>query len=100
MSIETDVDLKAAFEGREQKAGAAAPHHERTKWDKPKPALRPTGSWRRMADAVDQAVRESQDAAAARRNEWKTRPDNEWSAGMKGHRRGKGFGYGYRRGSE
>lgn len=100
MSIETDVDLGAAFEGRDQKPGAAAPQHERTKWGAPKPTLRPTGSWRRMADAVDQNVRESEDAAAARRNEWKTRPGNEWSADMKGRKRGKGFGYGYRRGEE
>ena len=74
MTIKTDVELKAAFAGREIKPEVTAPEvPERIKKEAPKPVLRPGGSWAPMADAVDQSVRESQDATKARQNEWAAR---------------------------
>ena len=73
MSREPRPDLKAAFEGRESKGepqtGEVPP---RIKKHAPAPVLRPGGSWKARADAVDQKVREAEDAAKARK-EWAAR---------------------------
>lgn len=86
MTIKSDLDLEAAFAGREQKAEAQTVEvPERIKNHAPKPALRPSGSWAAGADAVDQRVREAQDAAKAR---------NEWAARIRtGKRRGMGMAF-------
>jgi hypothetical protein len=61
---------------------------ERIKADAPKQTLRPSGSWKARADAVDQRVREAQDAAKAK---------NEWAARIKtGRKRGMGMGMSFR----
>lgn len=81
MTIKTDVDLKAAFQERDAAAETPAGDvPERIRKHAPTPVLRPDGSWRAAADAVDQRVREAEDAAKARR---------EWAA-----RRSMGRGYG------
>jgi hypothetical protein len=73
MAIDPKIDLKAAFEGREAKTQPETGEvPERIKNHTPRPALRPTGSWKARADAVDQRVREAQDAAKARQ-EWASR---------------------------
>lgn len=107
MSIETDVDLRAAFTSGPTSGPEAAPEvPERIRTDAPRPVLRPGGSWAPLADAVDQNVREGQDAAKARQNEWAARKSegakasNEWAARIKGRRQGKGMGYGHRRSGE
>lgn len=71
MAIDPKIDLKAAFEGREVKAQQPQPGNvpEQIKQHAPEPVLRPGGGWTRQADAVDQRVREEQDAAKAK-NEW------------------------------
>jgi hypothetical protein len=101
MTIKTDGELQAAFAGREAKPDAPALEvPERIRKDAPTPVLRPGGSWVAMADAVDQGVREAQDAAKARQNEWAARKKtgevttNEWAARIKSRRRGKGYGMG------
>ncbi len=107
MTIKTDAELKTAFAGRGVKSETPAPEvPEAIKRHAPTPVLRPGGSWAPMADAVDQNVRESRDAAKARQNEWAARQktgadaSNEWAARIKSHRRGKGLGFGYRRDAE
>jgi hypothetical protein len=86
MSIKTNVDLKAAFEGREVKAPAQAGDlPARIREDAPTPALRPGGSWKQRAAAIDQAVREARDAAKAKK---------EWAARIKPrHRRSMGMAF-------
>ena len=86
-----DPDLKAAFAGR---ALTAEPQNgevpERIKKHAPKPVLRPGGSWKARADAVDQRVREAQDAAKARK-EWAARikTAHKQSMGMSFRRRAR-----------
>lgn len=83
MTIKTDVDLDAAFGGREirkTQEGVTVP--ERIRTDAPRPALRPGGDWATRAAAVDQAVREAQDAEKAR-NEWAQRQTVTHKPGMK-----------------
>lgn len=93
MTIKTDIDLKAAFEGRETKAKEHAGEvSERIRNDAPRPALKPSGSWKARADAVDQRVREEQDAAKAK---------NEWAARTRRtRRRGMGMGMAFRRSAD
>jgi hypothetical protein len=107
MTIETDVNLRAAFTGAPGKTPEPAPEvPERIRKDAPRPALRPGGSWAPLAGAVDQNVREAQDAAKARQNEWAARKSegaqagNEWAARIKSRRQGKGMGYGHCRSGE
>lgn len=89
MTIKTEVDLKAAFENRERAHAQAPEVPERIKNHAPAPVLRPGGSWKARADAVDQRVREAHDAEKAK---------NEWAARLRpGHRRGKGMGMAFRR---
>jgi len=92
MTIDPKIDVKRAFGGKEQKAATPVPPDvpERIKQDAPKPVLRPGGSWAARADAVDQAVREGQDADKAR---------NEWRARIK-VRRSRGMGMGFRRAAD
>ena len=79
MAIDPKIDLKAAFEGREVKAQPQVGEvPERIRNHAPEPVLRPGGSWSRQADAVDQRVREAQDAAKA---------ENEWAARIKATQR-------------
>jgi hypothetical protein len=88
MTIKADIDLKAAFDKRD--AAEQAPIGdvpERIKKHAPTPVLRPDGSMRRAADAVDQRVREAEDAAKAER---------EWAA-PRDMRRGFGMGYSFAR---
>jgi hypothetical protein len=93
MAMKTDVDAKAAFAGREAKANAATGEiPERIRQHAPKPVLRPGGSWAALADAVDQRVREAQDAAKA---------EAEWAARIRsGRRRGRGMGMAFRRSAD
>jgi hypothetical protein len=86
MSIKTNVDLKAAFEGREVKVPERSGDvPERIRQDAPKPALQPGGSWKARAVGIDQAVREARDAAKAKR---------EWAARIKPrHRRSMGMAF-------
>lgn len=74
MVIKTDIDPKAAFQrqGKQADTQATGEVPERIKNHAPAPVLRPDGSWRARADAVDQRVREAQDAAKAK-NEWAAR---------------------------
>jgi hypothetical protein len=74
MTIKTDVDLKAAFEGRETKPAPEETGEvpESIRKHAPALALRPGGSWKARADAIDQRVREAQDAAKAR-SDWAAR---------------------------
>ena len=84
-------DLRAAFEGREVKAEPQTGEvPEQIKKHAPKPVLRPGGSWRARADAVDQKVREAQDAAKARK-EWAARikTERKQSMGMSFKRRAR-----------
>jgi hypothetical protein len=85
MAKDQGADLKAEFEGREAKVQTQAGEvPERIRQHVPTPVLRPDGSWKARADAVDQTVRETQEAAKAK---------NEWAARMKtGPRRTKGKG--------
>lgn len=71
MTIKNDIDLSGEFSMPERTDGE---HEipERIKRHAPTPVLRPGGSWAKQADAVDQRVREQQDAAKARR-EWAKR---------------------------
>jgi hypothetical protein len=87
MSVKTDVKLRAAFEGREVKLEALAREvPEAIRRHAPTPVLRPSGSWAKMADAVDQAVREARDAARAR---------SEWAERLRAQQPGKTKGMGY-----
>ena len=91
MSPKPRPGLKAAFEGRENKGesqtGEVPP---RIKKHAPAPVLRPGGSWKARADAVDQKVREAQDAAKARK-EWAARIKtvHKQSMGMSFRRRAR-----------
>lgn len=93
MSIKTQIDVGAAFAGREAKPDRAPGDvPERIRKDAPAPVLRPDGSWKARADAIDQAVHENRDAVKAK---------NEWAARLKpGHRRGHGMGMGHKRSSD
>ncbi len=82
-------DLAGAFAGREGKA-QAPDVPERIKAHAHAPELRPEGSWRARADAVDQAVREAQEAAKAK-NDWAKRIKTE---------RGLSMGMAFRRGAK
>jgi hypothetical protein len=76
-------DLKASFEGRETKAQAQTGEvPERIRKDAPAPTLRPGGSWKARADAIDRNVREAQDAAQARKG-WAARIKAERKQGMR-----------------
>lgn len=88
MTIRTDVNLKAAFEGREAKVEAAVRPEvpERIRQHAPAPVLRPKRSLAALADAVDRQVREAQDAQKARQEEQDRR---------KAQRRGKAVGMGF-----
>jgi hypothetical protein len=93
MAIKADVDAKAAFAGREAKADAAKGEvPERIRQHAAKPVLRPAGSWAALADAVDQRVREAQDAAKAQA-EWASRIRNR-------RRRGRSMGMAFRRSTD
>jgi hypothetical protein len=84
-------DLKAAFDGREIKGQPQTGEvPERIKNHAPAPVLRPGGSWKARADAVDQKVREAQDAAKARK-EWAARikTERKQSMGMSFRRRAR-----------
>tara|TARA_R110002124_G_scaffold183401_4_gene350833 strand:- start:57909 stop:58208 length:300 start_codon:yes stop_codon:yes gene_type:complete len=96
MTIDPKCDVKRAFEGTDKVETPAAPEvPERIKQDAPKPVLRPGGSWAARADAIDQAVREQQDAARAKNDEGK----NGWAARIK-RKSGRGLGMGFRRSAE
>jgi hypothetical protein len=83
MAIDPKIDLKAAFEGREAKQQPETGEvPERIRQHAPRPSLRPTGSWKARADAVDQRVREAQDAAKAK-NEWANRNTVRHKPGLK-----------------
>jgi hypothetical protein len=83
VTIKTDIDLKAAFKGRETNpATGAGDIPERIKNHAPAPALRPGGGWKARADAIDRRVREGQDAAKARR-EWAGRIRARHKPGMR-----------------
>lgn len=88
MAIDPKINAKHAFG---LKGGEAPPRAAespaRTKQDAPKPELRPGGSWRAQANAVDQAVRERSDAAKARTAERENQP----------RRKRRGMGMGFRR---
>jgi hypothetical protein len=93
MTIKTDVELKRVFGRGEPASPTSMPEvPERIRAHAPTPTLRPGGRWAPLADAVDREVREAQDAARARRN--------EWAARISGARRGKELGFGYRRDDE
>lgn len=84
-------DLGAAFGGRESKAKPQTGEvPEQIKKHAPEPVLRPGGCWKARADAVDQKVREAQDAAKAR-HEWRSRikTERKESMGMSFKRRAK-----------
>ena len=90
MGIDDKETLKQAFhDGKSApKAGEAqVPEQvpDRIKQDAPTPVLKPRGSWRARADAVDRSVREEQEAAKAK---------NEWAKRLKANlkqNQGKGF---------
>ncbi len=87
MTIDPKADVRAAFDGKDRKAVPSPPEvPERIRQDAPKPVLRPGGSWAARADAIDQAVRENQDAAKAKK---------EWTARIK-RKSGRGMGRGFR----
>lgn len=66
--IKTLINLRAAFAGFVAKAMPQKPPviPEAIKRHAPKPSLRPSGSMRAGADAVDQRVREASEAKKAR----------------------------------
>lgn len=73
MAIESDVKVRAAFQGKEAKAQKEAPHvPERIRRHAPEPILRPGDSWAARADEVDRRVREGREAAQAKES-WKER---------------------------
>lgn len=90
MATDRDLDLKAAFSGRESSAqGRSGALPERIRKDAPTPVLRPDGSWKARADAVDCNVREAREATKAR-NEWAARLKTGLSASKgKGYRRSR-----------
>lgn len=93
MTIKTELDPKAAFEARETKPESQTGEvPERIRQHAPKPVLRPDGAWAALADAVDQRVREAQDAAKAK-SEWTARVRTE-------RRRGMGMGMAFRRSAD
>jgi hypothetical protein len=71
MTIKTNVDLRAAFEGREVKAAPPQVGEvpERIANHAPRMDLRPEGAMKASADAVDQRVREALDAKRAERQQ-------------------------------
>ncbi len=85
MPNDSGSDLSGAFSGQKQPMNAPAAEEvpEQIKNHAPKPVLKPGGSWRARADAVDQSVRERQDANAAKRK-WAERINT-------GAKRSKGF---------
>lgn len=86
MTADQDADLKAAFSGgktEDQSESGEVP--ERIKQHAPTPVLRPDGSWKARADAIDEKVRERQEAKKSK---------NEWAARLKtSQRRSKSKGY-------
>lgn len=88
MTIDTKTDLAAAFAGRETKTKTNQPDvPERIKQHAPEPALRPGGSWKARADAIDSRIRESAEAEKAKA---------DWASRIK-TRRKHGMGYAFRR---
>lgn len=87
MAIDPKFDVRQVFKTADSKTEQAVPEvPEHIKKHAPKPVLRPGGSWAADADAVDQRVREQQDAAKAQ---------NKWNAGVK-RKPGRGMRMGFR----
>lgn len=81
MTINTDVDLGKAFAGHKSAPEQVPTVPEAIKRHAPIPELRPGGSWRARADAVDRAVHEADEAAKARQS-WADRASTGQKQGM------------------
>ena len=87
MPVDSAPGLKDAFEGRKTKQTQTGELPGRIKKHASAPELRPGGSWKQRAQAVDQAVREKHEAQKAKQ---------ECAARIKAERK-QGMGMSFRR---